>query len=543
MTTVPAPVPPSVADAWAEPVVAGADDPAGALAACLERADPARGAAPAAGAAAALQARELALALGRPLDAGRAAAWLCAHQMRQGAFDAADASAQAALPLLADRALLDERCETLRLQALANCERGHFSEALEAAQQLGSLAAEIRSHGWALMAANALAACYDRLGDAWQASRVLEEALAAHGDGATPRQRLIACVGMSACLLDTFHRMRDALPAEQGLERLRRARPYAEAALPLGDGPDPSAFAATRGNLGEVLLFLGEVDAAEPILQAAMRRCRDHGVLAYARRIEATWGQWLLARGRAAEARDLALDLLAQLAEDGSPVTRLRVLDVAYRACRALGRFEEALAHHEAFERQERQRTLSEMQALGQLFVTRGEAMKLARRADEFEHRARHDELTGLANRGALQQRATHLGPGDVLAVIDIDHFKQINDAHGHAAGDAVLVRLAALLGEGIRDSDLAARTGGEEFVLLLGGLGPSAALEVCERLRAVVEQQADWPELPPGQRVTISIGLTAAAGLTLEAATRRADAALYEAKRGGRNRVVVSGA
>jgi diguanylate cyclase len=247
---------------------AGVEDPGARLADCLKRADPAQAHLPADGAEAATQALALAMALERPLDAGRAAAWRCTHLFRQGAYEAADAAASTALPLLADRALVDERCETLRVQTMANCERGHFTAALESAQRLGSTAAEIRSSGWALMASYALAACYDRLGDAWQASRVLEEGLAAYGEGATPRQRLIASIGMCAFLGDSFHRMRDALPAEEALERLRRARPHAEAAvLLLGPAPEPLFEVAARGNLGEVLLYLGEAQAARPLLQ------------------------------------------------------------------------------------------------------------------------------------------------------------------------------------------------------------------------------------------------------------------------------------
>jgi diguanylate cyclase len=272
-----------------------------------------------------------------------------------------------------------------------------------------------------------------------------------------------------------------------------------------------------------------------------MRRARECGLVGHALRCEATWCHWLLAAGRAAEARTLAESLLAQLADGGALVTTVRVLDAAYRACSQLGLPEAALQHHVEFERLERKRTLGEMRAMGQLFVTRGEAMRLARRADEFEHRAQHDELTGLGNRSALQQRARHLAPGDVLALIDIDHFKQVNDTHGHAAGDAVLVHMARLLRDGTRDADLAARTGGEEFVLLLGGIGLQSAVDLCERLRLAVARHAAWPELPAGEGLTVSIGLTACTGLSLEAATRRADAALYEAKRGGRNRVVVA--
>lgn len=142
------------------------------------------------------------------------------------------------------------------------------------------------------------------------------------------------------------------------------------------------------------------------------------------------------------------------------------------------------------------------------------------------------DALTRLDNRRGLRARGEGVIGGEVVVMLDLDHFKGVNDSLGHAAGDAVLVDFAALLASGLRDGDHAARYGGEEFVLVLVDAGASDVAEVLRRLHAA------WADVHPG--ITFSAGHAVHdpalpwAG-TLEAADR----ALYEAKRAGRNRDV----
>ena len=165
----------------------------------------------------------------------------------------------------------------------------------------------------------------------------------------------------------------------------------------------------------------------------------------------------------------------------------------------------------------------------------------------QWELAASTDYLTGLPNRrtlltvgerrfGAAQPPARRLA----LAVIDIDHFKSINDSHGHEVGDVALRHLAEHLRAACRDGDLAARHGGEEFVVLWEGLDTAAARTAGERLCA---QVASEPLRTEGALIpmTISMGVAAAgeADRSFHDLLRRADHALYAAKAGGRNRVV----
>jgi two-component system cell cycle response regulator len=164
---------------------------------------------------------------------------------------------------------------------------------------------------------------------------------------------------------------------------------------------------------------------------------------------------------------------------------------------------------------------------------------ELRSRAVELEHVSRTDHLTGLANRrhveenlrSALSAALRHAQPAAVL-LIDVDNFKTINDQRGHAAGDQVLVQIAATLRAAVRMEDLLGRWGGEEFIIVAANTTREAAAVLGERLRAAVE--ASTP-------VTVSIGgaCTPEVGLRL---VDVADANLYKAKAAGRNKVLVEG-
>lgn len=169
---------------------------------------------------------------------------------------------------------------------------------------------------------------------------------------------------------------------------------------------------------------------------------------------------------------------------------------------------------------------------------------------------ATHDPLTGLLNRGALMQhlKQIEIARTDLAAsgghplplsllMLDLDHFKRINDTYGHSVGDSVLREFAHILRQQVRKSDVAARYGGEEFLVVLVGTGTQDAVHVAERIRQQTER-ADVRDHAGGLvPFTTSIGVAAfEPGDSLDDAIRRADDRLYKAKHQSRNRVVMNG-
>jgi diguanylate cyclase (GGDEF)-like protein len=162
---------------------------------------------------------------------------------------------------------------------------------------------------------------------------------------------------------------------------------------------------------------------------------------------------------------------------------------------------------------------------------------------ETIERLARVDALTGLANRRTLNEalqreiaRVERQG-GRLSAIIaDLDHFKAVNDQYGHVTGDQVLARAAAVFGSQLRPYDLAARYGGEEFVLLLPGASTDDAIAIAERIRKEIAT-IEIPGCP--RQITVSLGVASwMTGEAPEEFVARADAALYNAKSTGRNRV-----
>jgi diguanylate cyclase (GGDEF)-like protein len=170
-------------------------------------------------------------------------------------------------------------------------------------------------------------------------------------------------------------------------------------------------------------------------------------------------------------------------------------------------------------------------------------AVALMRSDTEHRSRAVLDPLTAMLNRTALEGRVRELSEqsviaGDVVGMIvaDVDHFKKVNDRHGHAIGDAVLRHVAYVIRKQLRAFDLAYRIGGEEFLVLLPGAAAVECAAVAERIRAAVEAES-----VEGVEVTISCGVGGSKPGTAfdhEVVFAECDGALYEAKRAGRNRV-----
>ncbi len=186
--------------------------------------------------------------------------------------------------------------------------------------------------------------------------------------------------------------------------------------------------------------------------------------------------------------------------------------------------------------------------ALGPLTVA---SISLSRNefVKELEFMANHDFLTKALARGAftrdgntLLNKAKKTGERISILILDIDHFKAINDRYGHAAGDSILVQVAERVNENIRGEDLFGRIGGEEFAIILPQANLDEAQKMASRILRAIADQPLLLESDSDLRITVSIGLASYAAspeLTLEELMKTADAALYKAKETGRNRIV----
>ena len=201
----------------------------------------------------------------------------------------------------------------------------------------------------------------------------------------------------------------------------------------------------------------------------------------------------------------------------------------------------------------------SEQEALKQrVEQLEGENTLLKERIKHLESQLGIDQLTGTSNRGVFEnelERSLKIIRGETeehrstaehhkevsLIFVDLDHFKQINDTYGHPAGDEVLRKVSALLMDSVRETDIVARVGGEEFVVLMRGADESVAARDAEDFRMKISQMEfeNYPDL----QVTASFGVSSSESSQLaKDLYEKADKALYEAKRSGRNRVIVAG-
>ena len=279
------------------------------------------------------------------------------------------------------------------------------------------------------------------------------------------------------------------------------------------DGADPAGAARSIERYAAVLAARGtrrEVASAQPFLAVALSRSgeRERAVQVIERAVTElpTDAGWLTT----AAVHHTRVILLA---EDGNPVSA---------AALAYG---DSLA--QALWRQ-RQRTLHTATTMKSYDRLRGEHERVARIAEI-------DSLTGVANRRAFDRAVEAMErSGDdrrvAVLLVDLDTFKQVNDTHGHAAGDAVLRAVAAVFAGLVRDGDLVARIGGDEFGALLRGAGADAAQSVAQRLVEAIDALDDCV-------ITVSVGVASGATSEILTMLREADSAMYVAKRAGGNR------
>jgi diguanylate cyclase (GGDEF)-like protein len=444
--------------------------------------------------------------------------------------------------------------EVLRWVTLAACDAGQFETALECAREFHQLAVSVGDKGTQSLALNALGCCFERMGDPWQGERLLLDALALAREHGQPHELFAALNNLGAVLIGKFYLLRDAVSALEAREPLTRGLPHVlEALAAARQLPDPFPQVFIEGNVGEILLHLGRFDEAQGHLYNALDAAQRGGFRAQVWRIQCSIGELQLGRGDAAAAWQTLGEALAASAGGDPRATQLRLHHALASAARALGRPADALPHMDRYLRLERERSVKQLHAQSQLFITRVEAEQVRLdaqrqrvRAAALEADARRDQLTQVGNRREVEHRLPELLAAAqdgarplAMAMLDIDHFKGVNDRFGHAVGDDVLIALGQLLREGTRGLDLVARLGGEEFLIVLPDADAARALDACERLRARIDAHP-WGALAPGLRVSVSIGVASAPPYDARLLGARADTALYRAKAQGRNCVVM---
>lgn len=511
---------------------------------------------PAAARAAADQARAMA---SNPHDKVRTTLW-------QARCDYVVGNLEAAVPLVLEagsgaEALADAGLEAIARALLSRCllAAGDPQEALEHALAAARLveSADTAEAGTLLrprlLAATALGVVYLNL-------RALDSALDFCKRAAECAQALGDQVALGAAI-DTVACVHAAVAARERAEGHaalaerweREAMRCSDEAVRIAREQGHREYEATAlNNLAESMSMVGEATQALELLEVWEQRnpflppgIRSHHF--------DTRGSICLALNRPVEARSWFERALV-LAE--SLVSKLVVSEHLAQALEQCGEWQAALAQYKRFhelhlqvsaERAQRSARVAAVRLGTERSQARAEMLTrrnahLQRRTEDLQRLSREDPLTGLANRRRLEE-LLHADPkGCCIALLDVDHFKQVNDGYSHAVGDEVLRCLAGLLRQGCRDADTPARLGGEEFVALLRRVTPAAAQAAAERLRRLVEAH-DWSAVAPGLAITVSIGV--AHGDEAEdgdALLALADRRLYVAKRGGRNRVVCSG-
>ncbi|WP_170928451.1 diguanylate cyclase [Deinococcus hopiensis] len=347
---------------------------------------------------------------------------------------------------------------------------------------------------------------------------------------------------------------------------IEQAEAYLHRAEDLNARLVQSAFvtAVLCNSWGDLYALTGAYDLAVPQIQQALTIYR--GLQLPRGEVDAltNLGEVELKQGQVEEAIGSFLQAQELVAHHELRDHERKLVELQAQAYEASGQFEQALAyqkrlHTMTFDLQQRetqkklqrlavQAEIERVQREAQQVRQQNEALSaqnhaLQEKSQTLDRLAHQDALTGLANRRAFEEweagLPTPLRPNFALAVVDIDHFKRVNDTFSHAVGDDVLKQVAGLLRSGVREGDLVARFGGEEFVVVFQDLASSGLEERAEQLRARVEAHL-WREMHAGLQVTISVGVAAAyEGATVQALFEQADGRLYVAKRGGRNRVV----
>jgi diguanylate cyclase (GGDEF)-like protein len=459
-------------------------------------------------------------------------------------------------------------CETLVAQALALDALGLAEEALDALEVAREAAGRLGDRSQQYWVHNRIAVVHSGLREFERAHDYQVHALElSRGLDDDARFCILNNVADNAIGL---HAQRLQAGDETGAAgALREGLDHAAEALEIATTTaNPYRQCLILDNIGMLLGLSGDHAAARRHLDDAAVIARTRGFQSMALQTDWHAARLLVLEGQRADAVPALEKALSDAETMNEAPLRIDILAQLAALHEELGQFEEALRRykeHVTLERRVRSAAAANrVRVLGHLTdLERARLEAEAARHESLVHRARSEELeleklalearanvdalTGVGNRHYLEvelarvsRQASDRGEPLAFAILDIDHFKAVNDTFGHAVGDLSLVRVAQLLAANLRSGDLIGRFGGEEFVLAFPGRTEAAAVRMAQRLRRAVQDFA-WAEIRPGLEITVSIGVAAREGGAEEDVHRlleRADSAMYRAKRTGRNRV-----
>lgn len=450
-------------------------------------------------------------------------------------------------------------CQVLTLQAMPLRDLGMHEEALEVLSRARDIAQSLGDRDLLYWVHNRTGVVHGSMGDHELSNAYLSQALTmATGMDDEARFCILNNIGDNATYeVPRLRRLGEDARAER---MLVNALDWVGEALRLARGAgNPFRESLSLDNYGVLLGLAGDLDGAAGHLEQSRRIAVDAGYWSLESAALQHQARLRLLRGEhtaAVEGLLLALERARQAGEKPMVMEILRELSEAYEQ---IGDFQESLRCYKGFHDLERElhnqvaaakarmaahhfeldnARLEAENARLEAELHRTSNVELAAASAVWQRQATEDALTGLPNRRSVDERLPALAAGTAplsVALADVDLFKQVNDRFGHPIGDEVLRRIAAIFLDGVRDGDLVARLGGEEFLIALSGSSLAGARDACDLLRARVATYP-WEQIAEGLSVTISFGVAESTGPDLGLGL--ADQRLYEAKRAGRNRV-----
>ncbi|WP_153040361.1 tetratricopeptide repeat-containing diguanylate cyclase [Actinoplanes sp. TFC3] len=508
-----------------------------------------------AGSSLARQSAALAASAGDGAGEARALRSMANQLLRLGEQEAAVTACREAVAVL--ETLQDDPaiCEVLTAQAMPLTDLGMHEEALEALARAYEIAQKLGDRTLLYWVHNRTGVVHGSMGDRDRSTACLMKALTIV-EGMDDEARFCILNNLGDNAVYQIPLLRADGNHAGARETLDNALTYVDEALQLArDARHPYRESICLDNYGMLRALDGDFESADRMIEDSRAIAVIHGYRSLESAALQHQAHVRLMRGECAKAIEGLLEALVRAADAGETPMMMEIHRELSDAYEQVADFPAALLHYKAFHALERTAHNHVAAARARMAVHRFELdnarleAELAQvRSAELEvatlawqRQATEDPLTGLPNRRYAEARLPEMlvsGGSLSVAMADVDLFKGVNDRFGHFVGDEVLRQIAAVLRDNVRDTDLVARMGGEEFMVALDGVDAGEARARCEILRAQVASYP-WEGLQPGLRVTISFGLAVvpAAG-DLPAAMVLADRRLYEAKRAGRNRV-----